>query len=307
MDYVQATLAYPGHKRKIVELLFAAIARAIPRSDWQTHTFHDPMCGSGVIPLAAKAAGFKTAASDISPVGMLGARALVANDHVKASRFLVARMADAASTGGSEAWADALFDLAHTLEGVAADVARLIASKLLLSATPFSRAPLNSKTGESTASLALRSLYKAPPGQHSLSRVATKVNRGIFPGAGSAVRGDFRDTVPAVGADVLYLDPPYAGTAGYGRAYARLNTLLDAEFDVSSPDDFPNIQTLLDVARATPVLALSFGVSDMPSGELKEVIARQRNIRFYDEFYRTYMPALGQKKSKEAFVVATLD
>ena len=100
MDYVQATLAYPGHKRKIVELLFAAIARAIPRSDWQTHTFHDPMCGSGVIPLAAKAAGFKTTAGDISPVGMLGARALVANDHVKASRFLVARMADAASTGG---------------------------------------------------------------------------------------------------------------------------------------------------------------------------------------------------------------
>ena len=41
------------------------------------------MCGSGVVALSAKAAGFRTIAGDIAPIGNLAARALIANNDVR--------------------------------------------------------------------------------------------------------------------------------------------------------------------------------------------------------------------------------
>lgn len=63
-------------------------------------------------------------------------------------------------------------------------------------------------------------------------KAATDVNAGVIGGRGSAFRIDALTVLDRFEADVLYLDSPYAGTTGYARTYALLNSLFGAK-----PDD----------------------------------------------------------------------
>ena len=55
---------------------------------------------------------------------------------------------------------------------------------------------------------------------------ARAVNAGVFVGHGTALQGDARELLANTPADIVYLDPPYAGTTGYERSYRRLDALL---------------------------------------------------------------------------------
>ena len=58
-----------------------------------------------------------------------------------------------------------------------------------------------------------------------LRTLATAINGGVIGGRGHATQRDAREAIAASPAEVIYLDPPYPGTTGYG-AYGLLDTLL---------------------------------------------------------------------------------
>ena len=75
---------YPGGKRQLLAVIFALIARAIPRQEWSQHTFADAFFGGGAVGVAAQALGWRGVhVNDIAERSALVARALIANDHVR--------------------------------------------------------------------------------------------------------------------------------------------------------------------------------------------------------------------------------
>ena len=107
-------------------------------------------------------------------------------------------------------------------------------------------------------------------------RVAERVNRGVFGGRGVALLGDARAVISAQTADVLYLDPPYAGTSEYGAEYSLLDELFgDTEPPAHPP---PTLDELLDAAAAIPLLVLSYGGPTVSLAELEALVARHRPL-----------------------------
>ena len=58
-----------------------------------------------------------------------------------------------------------------------------------------------------------------------LRTLATAINGGVIGGRGHTTQRDAREAIATSPAAVIYLDPPYPGTTGYG-AYGLLDTLL---------------------------------------------------------------------------------
>ena len=57
---------------------------------------------------------------------------------------------------------------------------------------------------------------------------------GVIGGRGHATQRDAREAIAASPAEVIYLDPPYPGTTGYG-AYGLLDTLLGDDLPAAHP------------------------------------------------------------------------
>ena len=88
-----------------------------------------------------------------------------------------------------------------------------------------------------------------------LRTLATAINGGVIGGRGHATQRDAREAIAASTAAVIYLDPPYPGTTGYG-AYGLLDTLLGDDLPAAPA---PRLADLLDAAVAAPIVVLSYG------------------------------------------------
>ena len=70
---------------------------------------------------------------------------------------------------------------------------------------------------------------------------------------------------------MLYLDPPYAGTTSYDRAYAVIDGLLDDRPPERAP---PTLDELLAAAEHVPLVVLSYGGPTLTLEELRAEVAR---------------------------------
>lgn len=296
MSFYRSLPAYFGGKRRLCPLIFSTLAEVLPASQWSGRTFLDPCVGGGSVALTAKALGFRVIASDIAERALVVARGLVANSDVRLSEadvldlFLAAEAADGA--GGR---APDLFppEQARWLEGALARAERrrepvrslllLVIVKLVLRSQPLAMIRCTDARRAAEGDLDLVNPHRLSSYIKStrlfsfegLAALADEVNLGVFGGEGRADKGDAPAVIRRHQADVLYLDPPYAGTTGYEREYRLLDRLLA---DAGERFQAPAIDSLLRAAEHIPLVVLSYGGPAFSLDQLVELVGTRRPV-----------------------------
>jgi len=277
--------AYLGGKRRLVLLILALLARHLPRDHWPDSTFLDLMSGGGAVALAAKAHGFRVMASDVSERAVITARALIANSRVKLTKDDIVRLLTAARVLES---GTPLADRVTPLFEAARRRHEPVASLLLLTLVKaFLRAfPMSMPSASDARHFASGDLDRVSPRRlghyirgarlfelEQLWRIAQEVNSGVIGGQGDARRGDGLQVLKDSRADVVYLDPPYAGTTGYDAPYRDLDQLLG---DTAARPPVPTLDELLAASEHIPWLVLSYGGPKVDLNDLVYTVSRYR-------------------------------
>ncbi len=297
--FFRALPPYLGGKRRLAPLIFALIAEAVPRTAWASCRLLDPFSGGGAVALTAKAQGFHVIAADIAERAVLVSRGLIANSDVRLRPAdtldlfreppapyprVAATYSPRVFTPAQAAWIDRALARAACREEPRRSLLRLLILKVILRSQPMS---LLTATDAGAAArgdydrISPRRLGHYLRAERALEparvlAMAADVNAGVFGGRGDARRGDAGAILSTTPADVVYLDPPYAGTSRYDREYAVLDQLL-GDGDGAPPP--LTLDGLLDAARAAPLLVLSYGGPTVTLDDVVALVERHRRVR----------------------------
>ncbi len=316
--------AYPGGKRRLVPL----IVRHIPTRS-RASRFADPFLGAGAVSLGMKARGHQVVVSDIAERSFLAGRALLENDRLKISRedrlrFLEPREVDPfvekhfapryISFQHARSVDRMLANLA-SFEGLKRALMKYAVLKYLLTLMPFNQfsasgsywQPLEEGDFDRIRTPYHVHLKKAflPPAR-LLAQVAATINQGIF-GNGQehqAVQMDvfeFLETHRDL--DVLYLDPPYAGTLSYEKEFQRLDQILARDLGATLPVSvfsqsgaLQQVERLFERTTHVPLTILSYGNAE---ASLEELVALVRKHRSHVEAHEIHYPHMQNRASKQ--------
>lgn len=318
---------YNGSKRRLLPWIGGKLAQVLPTSQWPQHTFIDLFMGGGSVSLYAKAQGFqKVIANDISFRSQILADAFLKNQRVTLSREEVLLLTQPLPPGipgfiethytpsvfstrhakaldGGFYWARQHPDptkraLLLTLLWHLANEFVSFPTSLGSSNRPFAEAldglraweELNPKrfTDGSLANL-------LKPTWSALEAKRRVINGGVFGGSPVEVfQADALTLLPQLQGDILYLDPPYAGTVSYERSHQVLDTLLTGELppEKASVSTFSKsteiLGTLLTSAQHIPIWLLSYGNKELSLKELVALVQTQANGRVVEGFSKHY-------------------
>jgi len=336
-SYFDALPAYPGGKRR----LLPHILRHLPPAT-EAPRVADPFFGGGSVSLMLKARGHEVVACDIAERSYLAARALVENDGQRvtdddrlrlleprdvrpfvaqhfAPRFISTRHAQAADL--------MLTNLDHFEDPLKRDLMKYAVLKYLLALMPFNQFSASGSYWEPLAEgdfdqirepyhVHLKDAFLAPA--TLLRRIARVINRGVF-GNGrqnGVARADVFDFLASMGEiDVLYLDPPYAGTLAYEKEFARLDQILALDLDAVLPISafsqagaLRQVERLFELTTNIPVTILSYGNAEVSLEELTAIVRRHRSkVEAQELRYRHMANRAGAAKNetnREYLIVA---
>jgi adenine-specific DNA-methyltransferase len=303
-----ALYPYLGGKRRLCPLIFREIDRVVPHRLWSGLTFLDAFLGGGSVALYARAQGFKVIATDIAERAIIVGSALIENSRVKLTREDILKLAAPTDdppgrveleyspkvfTRAQGRFLDrALAVASRTADPAKAALYRLLAIRVALKAHPMSQVRAGTihrlETGE-VESITESCLYHYVDGMRltrpdKLWDLAQQINAGVFEGEGRVIRGDILDLLPTIQADIVYFDPPYAGTLAHEREYRVLDEILEGASLPVSPfsakDGVSMLDELLNRAAHIPAWVLSFGNAVTEIGELEaKMKARGRCTR----------------------------
>ena len=317
-----ALLPYYGGKRELCPLIFKRIRKYIPREEWQSKVFVDAFLGSGAVSLFAKAQGFRIICNDVAERCYIVGKALIENN----SRYI--RDADICRLTLPNEGNDHILEynyvpdvfskphavfLDNAILNCEDEVEKYLLLKYIFKIRPYSKfsspnafnrpfAEGQFDTIKETYTGALKSNLKTP--YELLDVLKNRVNAGIFSNGfrNEIYKDDVFDFLDKVVGDVLYLDPPYAGTLAYETEYAVLDTLLN---DVKRKSKFSSEQgmdvlgELLAKAEKFPLWVISFGNAG-GKNELKSLVKMVRKYRKceYKEFAYAHCEAMASEAHK---------
>ncbi len=322
--FFDAVPAYPGGKRRLVSQIFRHVPSA-SEAPW----FADAFCGSGVVALLAKARGHRVLASDIAERSYLAGRALVENDRLQITdsdraRLLAPRVVEPfvekhfAPRYLSQKHAravDVMLTNLDNFEALKRDLLKYAVLKYLLALMPFNQfsasgsywQPLSEGDFDQIRQpyhIHLKTAFLSPA--TLLQRVAKTINRGVF-GNGRENRAyqmdafDFLDQHQDI--DVLYLDPPYAGTLSYEKEFAHLDQILALDLDAALPVSafsqegaLRQVERLFERTTHVPLTILSYGNAET---SLEELVALVRKHRSHVEAHEIHYPHMQNRASKQ--------
>jgi adenine-specific DNA methylase len=292
----RATPAYLGNKRRLCPLIFALIGQYLPRASWPDSHFLDPFCGSCAVSIYAKASGFRVSASDVSELAVVTARGLVANSEVRLdyedvlSLFdgeaevqpIAARNVPQIFSADEAEFLDRVLSAAKLKAEPKRSLLLLTIAKLILRLRPMSLLTAADAGAAATGDFDrisprrlghyLRARRRLCP--EALWAVAREVNAGVFGGRGQASQGDALDFLGSSAGDVVYLDPPYAGTSDY-RAYGLLDELLGGGECLTA---VPSLDDLLAASHDAGYVVLSYGGATRTLEDLASLVKRHRPV-----------------------------
>lgn len=297
-QFTAALPAYRGGKRRLAPVILAAVSEQLPRMRWGDSLLLDPFAGGCAFALHAKACGFRVLASDLAARSTITARALIANSSVRITETDALQLFAPPPAGYSRVAVDYVGRAFTTAQAdfldraVAQAMARsepmrclllLVIIKFALRLQPMSVLDATDAPAAITGDFDRISSRRTghylraarAPTLETLWAIARQVNSGVFGGAGEAMQGDARSVIAATAADVLYLDPPYPGTAGYTDAYAPLDAILGDHELSGAP---PTLDELFEAAHHIPLVALSYGGPTETLESLVERVARHRPV-----------------------------
>jgi len=343
---LQALPTYLGGKRQLLLWLSSCLSRACPVARWPELTFVDLFRGGGAVSLWAKAQGFRSVLSnDISLRSHLLGQAFLSNSRVRLSREAVLSLTqplpkglpafveahfcpDVFSTRHAQAldqgfyWArqhpdPAMRALLLTVMWHLATEFVAFATSLGTSNRPFAEAldglrawdDLNPKRYTDGS---LKRLCE--PAWARLEEKRRLINGGILGGSPVALyQQDALALLPQITGDILYLDPPYAGTVSYERSNEVLDALLAGHL---APERIPvsefskstdALEALLAKADHIPIWLLSYGNQELSLEDLEELVrvyAKDRVVQGFAKRYRHLSHVSRSQNNQELLILA---
>lgn len=324
---LQALPGYLGGKRRLLRWIGSTLTRAIPVEQWPRLTLIDLFMGGGSVSLWAKAQGFqRVIANDSSLRSQILADAFLKNTRVTLSREetlqLIQPLADSARPGFIEThYCPSVFSTRHAqaLDGGFHGARQhpdpvkqallltilwhlchdfvAFATSLGRSNRPFAEALDGLRAWDSLnpkrfTDGSLKRL--CAPTWHNLENLRKRVNAGVLGGAPVRhMREEAIALLPQLTGDILYLDPPYAGTTAYESGNAVLDSILAGEISAKPlPSEFSTgtaaLQSLLKHAGHIPVWLLSYGNQTLELAELLDLVKAHAGHRVVEGFFRPY-------------------
>lgn len=313
----QALPPYFGGKRKLCPRIFREIARVHPTNTWSQLKLVDPFLGGGALSLYGKARGFGVLCGDLAERSAIVGKALIENDSVTLGeadllrlfvpspqnrhRLEAEHMPDT-FTPEAARFLDNAFAVADEIgDPIRRELIRLLLVKYVFHLRPHAqfRAPnafsrpfverrYDDIKGTYQQAIAANAEHPLP----ALRRLARSVNRGVMRGAQPcrAMKADARDTIRhGAGADILYLDPPYAGTLAYEEEYRILDELLGETHRASAfsaKDGLSELVDLLADCGDYPLWVISYGNAVATLDEVKSAVERFRPARGMEIAYQ---------------------
>ncbi len=105
--------------------------------------------------------------------------------------------------------------------------------------------------------------------------------------------------------DILYLDPPYAGTSAYETALRPLDSILEGRIVKPEPSAFSkrdgvkSLEQLLYAGQHIPVWVLSYGNAEADLGEIAELVGRFRPVIAAEAFRYAHLTGLSAEEHRE--------
>jgi adenine-specific DNA-methyltransferase len=339
----QALPSYLGGKRRLAPWIFKTLASVVPVETWDQKVFIDLFLGGGAISLWAKAQGFQhIRANDTSYRSQLVAHAFLKNSRITLSvadtlwltqplpskpgfieqtfcpHVFSTRHAQCLDQGFY--WARQHPDptkraLLTVLMWHLANDFVAFATSLGCSNRPFAEAldglrdwkSINPKRFTDNS---LKRLCQ--PAWKTLETKRTQINGGVFGGSVvAAYQEDAITLLPSLSGDILYLDPPYAGTANYEKTNQVLDSLLLGEVSANPPQvsafsrGTEILNSLFEKAQHIPVWILSYGNQQMSLPDLMDLVkqhAAGRQVKGFAKSYR-HMPHVSQSDSNQELLI----
>jgi len=150
-----------------------------------------------------------------------------------------------------------------------------------------------------------------------LERLRMNVNRGVFDnGRGNLVfQKDVFEFLSEIDqADIIYLDPPYAGTSSYERSLKDLDSIITGRIIKPQVSVFSGkramefLESLFDACQRFPIWAISYGNAEISLDDLTVLVRKFKQEVFAQEFEYAHLAGLSgeklRKRDKEYLIIA---
>ncbi len=319
----KALLPYYGGKRRLCPIIFKKISEYLPREKWLESVFVDAFLGSGAASLYAKAQGFRIVANDIAERSIIAGKALIENNETLVTDADLHRLCFPNGSNGfiEREFVPDVFTRRHAafLDSAFANAQNPLDKYLLLkyifairpyskfsSPNAFNRPMEEGRFDEIKTTYTKHIKDNLRPPLAILTAEKTTVNTGVFSNGheNRISKEDVFQFVEEAKGNVLYLDPPYAGTLAYEHEYEVLDRILGQETkprsEFSGKDGVKVLEQLLERCQKFPLWVISFGNAGGKNdlGKLVEVISRYRTCTAH-EFHYQHCGAVATDEHKQ--------
>ena len=325
---LKALPPYFGGKRRLLGRIF----KHVPRPT-DTPVFVDAFMGGGSVSLFGKARGYRVVANDIAFRSHIVGKALIENDHVTLdpedvtrlfvedpdnSGFIEANFARSVVTTKHARFLDNAFAVVKKVEGVKRWLLMLLLTKYVLRMRPMGN--FGAKTiiqqaedekWEEMNPNYLKDMLSRNIAGHPRPVAETlrqQVNKGVFSNGqqNEVHQRDVFEFLGEVGGDVLYLDPPYAGTSAYETSLRVLDCILEGKIVRDEASEFSKagaletLERLFAASQKYPLWVVSYGNAVIGLEILVEMIGKFKSDVEAQEIPYIHLTGLSSSEKRES-------